>query len=69
MGVACYSAGIVDWTKEELVIMDRTARQIIATNECTHINSSIARLHLSRKKAGRNFIGKEEYVEKKALHA
>ena len=32
VGVACYSAGIVDWTKEELVIMDRRTRQIIATN-------------------------------------
>ena len=39
-----YSAGIVDWTVEELVSMDRRTRKVLAMNGCIHTRSNIARL-------------------------
>ena len=41
VSVLHYSAGIVDWTVEELVSMDRRTRKILAMNGCMHTRSNI----------------------------
>ena len=70
VGVVRYSAGIVDWTMEEVVSMDRRTRKILAMNGCLHTRSNVARLYLPRKEGGRGLIGIEECVkgESKSLY-
>ena len=58
VGVVPYSAGIVDWTMEEVANMDRT-RKILAINGRLHTRSNVARLYLPRKEGGRGLIGIE----------
>ena len=62
VGVVRYSAGMVDWTMEEMVNMDRRTRKILAMNGCLHTRSNVARLYLPRKEGGRGSIGIEECV-------
>ena len=66
VGVICYSAGIVDWTMEELVSMNRRTRKILAMNGCMHTRSNVARLYLPRKEGGRGLISIEECVRKES---
>ena len=70
VGVVRYSAGIVDWTMEDVANMDRITRKILAMNGCMHTRSNVARLYLLRKEGGRGLIGIEECVtrESKSLH-
>ena len=70
VSVLRYSAGIVDWTVEELVSMDRRTRKILAMNGCMHTTSNVARLYLPRKEGGRGLISIEECIvkESKSLH-
>lgn len=49
VGVARYGVGIFDWTKEELVNMDRRTSKIMAMNGYMHTKSNVARLSLQRK--------------------
>ena len=41
VGVVRYGAGIVDWTVEELVSMNRKTRKILAMNGCLHTRMSL----------------------------
>ena len=41
VGVVRYSAGIVDWTVEELVSMNRKTRKILVMNGCLHTRMSL----------------------------
>ena len=66
VGVVRYSAGIVDWTMEELVSMNRRTRKILAINRCMHTRSNVARLYLPRKEGGRGLISIEECVRKES---
>ena len=70
VGVVRYSAGIVDWTMEEVANMDRRTRKILAINGCLHTRSNDARLYKPRKDGGRGLVGIEECVrgESKSLH-
>ena len=70
VGAVRYSAGIVDWTMEEVANMNRRTRKILAMNGCLHTRSNVARLYLPRKEGGRGLIGIEECVSKesKSLH-
>ena len=70
VSVVRYSAGIVDWTTEEVASMDRKTRKILAMNGCLHTRSNVARLYLPRKEGGRGMIGIEECVKRegKSLH-
>ena len=61
-----YSAGIVDWTMEEVANMNRRTRKILPMNGCLHTSSNITRLYLPRKEGGRGVIGIEECVRKKS---
>ena len=42
VGVVRYSAGVVDWTMEEMTSMDRRTRKILAMNGCLHTRSNVA---------------------------
>ena len=53
MSVLRYHAGIVEWTVEELVSMDRRTRKIVAINECMNTRSNVVRLYLPRKEGRR----------------
>ena len=64
VGVVRYSAGVVDWTMEEMISMDKRTRKILAMNGCLHTRSNVARLYLPRKEGGRGLIGIEESVRK-----
>ena len=64
VGVIRYSAGMVDWTMEEMASMDRRTRKILETNSSLHTRSNAARLYLPRKEGGRGLIGIEECVRK-----
>ena len=72
VSVLRYSAGIVDWTVEELVSMDKRTRKNLAMYGCMHTRrSNIARLYLRGRKEGRRgLISIEERVRKesKSLH-
>ena len=48
VGVVRYSAGIVDWTMEEVANKDRRTRKILAMNGCLHTRSNVARLYLPK---------------------
>lgn len=53
VGVVLYSAGIMDWTVEELVSMGRKTWKILAMNCSTHTRRNVGRLYLPRKGGGR----------------
>lgn len=65
-----YTAGVVDWSMEKLVSMDRRAKSWQQMNGCLHIRSNVARLYLQRKQGGRGLVSIEECVRKesKSLH-
>ena len=63
VGAIRYSAGILDWTMEDLVTMDRRTRKILAINGCMHTWSNVTRLYLSRKVGGKGLISVEECVK------
>lgn len=52
VGVVLYSAGIMDWTVEELVSMGRKTWKILAMNCVIHTRSNIGRLYLANKGRG-----------------
>ena len=66
VGVIRYSAGIVDWTMEGLVSMDRRTRKILAINRCMHTRRNVARLYLPRKEGGRGLFSIDECVRKES---
>ena len=49
IGVERYSAGILDWTINGLVNMDRRIWKILAMHGCLHIRSNVDRRYLLRK--------------------
>ena len=53
--VARYSVGVMDWTVEEVVNMDRKTRRILAINGCLRTESNVARLYRSAEK-GREWV-------------
>ena len=67
--VVRYSAGIVDWTKEELENMDRKTRKLMTINKALHPRASVARLYIQRNDGGRGIQSVEECVnlERRAL--
>ena len=53
--VARYSVGVLEWTVEEVVNMDRKTRRILAINGCLRTGSNVARLYRSAEK-GREWV-------------
>ena len=51
-----YSAGILKWTKDELKVMDRKTRKIMAMNRMYHSQSDTDRLYIPRMEDGRGLL-------------
>ena len=66
VGIACFSAGIVDWTMEEVANMDRRTRKIMGMGGCLHTRSNVVRLYLQRKEGGIGLICIKEWVRRRA---
>ena len=61
-GVVRYSAGVLDWTKEDLRQMDAKTRKMLTLCGAFHKRGSVGRLYLKRKEGRRGFISVEDYV-------
>ena len=57
-----YTAGIVDWTVDELKIMDRKTRKLMTMNRALHPKADVDRLYLPREEGGRGMVSVEECV-------
>ena len=58
-----YSAGILDWTKEELDEIDRKTRKLLVTYRMHHPKADTDRLYLPREVGGRGLQGVWQSVE------
>lgn len=57
-----YSAGIIDWTKEEILELDRKSRKIMNMNKSLHPRADIHRLYVTRDKGGRGIRSIEDVI-------
>jgi hypothetical protein len=57
-----YTAGILDWTVEELRAMDRKTRKTMTMNRALHPKADVDRLYLARGEGGRGMMSIEEVV-------
>lgn len=57
-----YTAGILEWTDEELKNMDRKTRKILTMNRGLHPRADVDRLYLPRKDGGRGMVSVREVV-------
>ena len=62
-----YFLGCVQWTKTELIKLDRKTRRILFQNQCHNANASIERLYLPRKEGGRGLKNVEQAWEREVL--
>ena len=62
IGVVRYSAGILDWTKEDLRQMDVKTRKTLTFCGAFHKRGSVGRLYLKRKEGGKGLISVEDCV-------
>ena len=58
-----YSAGILKWTKDELKVMDRKTRKIMAMNRMYHSQSDTDRLYIPRMEGGRGLLSIADCVK------
>ena len=63
VGVIRYSAGIVDWTMEDIKRMDVKTRKTLTMNGAFHPRASVDRLYLRRREGGRGLLSVEECVQ------
>ncbi|XP_068738999.1 uncharacterized protein [Montipora capricornis] len=57
-----YSAGIVEWTKDELRKLDRKTRKLLTINRAFHPQADVDRLYLKRAAGGRGLLSVEDCV-------
>ena len=57
-----YTAGILDWTVDELKEMDRKTRKLMTMNRALHPKADVDRLYISRDEGGRGMVSIEECV-------
>ena len=62
MPVITYTAGIIDWTKEELRELDTKTRKRMTIYKALHPRADIDRLYIPRKKGGRGLLSVEDMV-------
>ena len=55
-----YGAGIIQWTKEEIRVMDRKTRKLLTTYRSMHPQADVDRLYMKRKDGGRGLISIED---------
>ena len=65
-----YSAAFIDWTKTEMLELDRITRKMLVKHGATHPKSNVQRLYIKRKVGGRGLISIEECVssELRSMH-
>jgi len=56
VSVVRYSAGVLDWTKQELLQMDIKTRKILTMNGIFHKKANVDRLYLKRNEGGRGLM-------------
>ena len=66
IGVVRYSAGILDWTTQDVKRMDVRMRKILTMNGALHPRSNVDRLYLKRNEGGRGLLSVEECVKAEA---
>jgi len=64
-----YTAGVVDWTQNELDELDRKTRKVMTANHALHQQSDVDRIYMPRKEGGKGFFQVKQTVEeeKRAL--
>ena len=55
-----YTAGILDWTVDELKEMDRKTRKLMTMNDVLHPRADVDRLYVPREEGGRGMKSVEE---------
>ena len=60
--VVRYAAGIVEWTKEELQIMDRKTRKLMTLHHALHPQADVDRLYFKGAEGGRGLMSVEDSV-------
>ena len=58
-----YGAGIINWTKEEVRIIDRKTRKLLTMYRALHPQADTDRLYMKREKGGRGMISIEDCIE------
>ena len=66
VAVVRYSAGLIDWTKEEVRELDRVTRKLMFEHSALHPKSNVIRLYMKRKNGGRGLTSIEECVASEA---
>lgn len=62
VSIVRYSAGILDWTVQELKSLDIKTRKILTMNGIFHKKGNVDRLYLKRREGGRGLISIEDCV-------
>ena len=62
VAVLRYSAGILNWSKEEIQSLDRKTRKVMTMNRALHPRANVARLYLPRGEGGRGMKSVEDAV-------
>ena len=57
------TAGVVDWTQNELDKLDRKTRSVMTANHALHPQSDVDRLYMPRNEGGRGFLQIKQTVE------
>ena len=60
MAVVQCAAGMVEWTKEELQIMDSKTRKLMILHHALHLQADIDRLYFKRSEGGRGLMSVED---------
>ena len=63
-----YGAGVIKWTKEDLMQVDRKTRKIMTMNRMLHPRSNVGRLYLPRREGGRGLLGIQDCVEQEEMN-
>ena len=57
-----YSAGIIDWTKQELQNLDHKTRKMMTAYKALHPKAYVDRLYVHRKDGGRGLMSIEKTI-------
>ena len=57
-----YSAGIIDWTKQELQNIDRKTRKVMTVYKALHPKADVDKLYVHRKDGGRGLMSIEDTI-------
>ena len=65
VSIVKYEAGIVDWAKEELKVMDRKTRNLMTIYRALHLQADVDQLYFKKSERERGMISIEEFQLKK----